>query len=55
MDELKVVKIDPCRKDEWIWLGDISNSFIVNFAYKILLHQNIFQPHLFSTFTFDSF
>ena len=55
MDELKIVKIDACRNDEWMWLGDISNSFTVNYAYKILLHQNILQPHLFSAFNFDYF
>ena len=55
MDELKTIKIDACRNDEWIWVGDTSNSFTVSSAYKILCHQNILQPHSFSAFNFDSF
>ena len=37
MDELKTIKIDDYRNDEWLWLGDNSNSFTVNSAYNVLL------------------
>jgi len=55
MNELKTVKIDACRNDKWMWIGDTSNSLTVNGTYKILWHQNILQPHSFSTINFDSF
>jgi len=55
MDELKTIKIDACRNDEWMWVCDTSNYFTVNSAYKILCQQNILQPHSLSAFNFDSF
>ena len=55
MDDLKVVKLDVCKNDEWICLGDISNSYIVESTYKILLPQNALQSCSFSAFNFDFF
>ena len=55
MDELKTVKIDAYRNDEWLWLGDNSNSFTVNSAYNVLLCQNTLLPQLSPSFNFDFF